>query len=127
MTLSDPDSTHTVEMPLAVVSGMGRYDLRIATEPVLPPLNAPFVLRVTITERTEDEPRLASEGVSLDVSAWMTDHLHGLVVRPSIERTGPGVYTVSNLLLHMEGKWQMYFDITEGPLTERAQIDLVIR
>lgn len=126
-TLSDPNANHVVEMPLAVVSGMETYDLRLSPEPALPPLNAPFTLVVTITERDPGSPELVSEDVRLSVDGWMPDHLHGFVIRPSVARTGPGQYTVSNMLLHMEGKWQIFFDITRGAISERAQIDLFIR
>ncbi len=126
-TITEAGANHTVRMPLAVISGMERYDLRLAPEPALPPLNEPFTLRVTITERGSGKPVPAGESVALGVDAWMPEHLHGLTARPSILREGEGVYVVANLLLHMEGKWQMYFDITNGPLTERAQIDMAIQ
>ena len=28
------------------------------------------------------------------------------------------------MLLHMPGRWELYFDVGEGALTERAQIEV---
>ena len=33
-----------------------------------------------------------------------------------------GSYQVDGLLLHMPGYWEVYFDLTTGPVTERAQV-----
>ena len=60
----------------------------------------------------------------LEVDAAMPDHRHGLNARPTVRRDREGGYLVDGLLLHMPGYWEVYFDMTTGPVTERAQLAL---
>jgi hypothetical protein len=38
-----------------------------------------------------------------------------------------GVLVARGMLLHMIGHWELYVDLTRGPLTERAQFDFELR
>ena len=40
--------------------------------------------------------------------------------------TGDGHFTVEGMLFHMVGRWELYLDVTRGPLTERAQFEVVL-
>lgn len=55
------------------------------------------------------------------VDAAMPHHGHGMNVRPTIERVRPGAYRANGMLFHMAGRWELFFDVTRGGLTERAQ------
>jgi hypothetical protein len=57
----------------------------------------------------------------LEVDAAMPDHRHGLNARPQVSGNARDGFQVEGLLLHMPGYWEIYFDLTEGPVTERAQ------
>ena len=54
----------------------------------------------------------------------MPEHGHGMNRVPRIEAKGGGRFRAEGLLFHMPGKWELYFDVTRGALTERAQADV---
>ena len=64
------------------------------------------------------------EGVELSVDAAMPEHGHGMNRVPEVRHAGDGRYVVDGMLLHMPGRWEVYFDVTDGALTERAQIEV---
>jgi hypothetical protein len=39
---------------------------------------------------------------------------------------GPGRFEVAGMLLHMPGRWEIHFDVTDGLVTERAQLDFIL-
>jgi hypothetical protein len=100
-----------------IESNGGRWRVLVA-----PPLGTcvggePCSLEVSVETRDgEPPPRL-----ELSVDAAMPDHRHGLVARPAVTRLGESRWRVDGLLLHMPGYWEVYFDLTEGAMTERAQ------
>ena len=51
----------------------------------------------------------------------MPHHNHGMNHVPLIERTGPGRWHVEDMLFHMPGYWELYFDVKEQGVTHRAQ------
>ncbi|MBX3373429.1 MAG: hypothetical protein KF817_06315 [Phycisphaeraceae bacterium] len=106
-----------------IVSNGGGWIVVFTPDPDPIPLNTPFSLAVQVSRSGEDA---GDEGISLQVDARMPEHRHGMVVRPAIERLGPGVFRVDGMLLHMPGYWELTFDIASGTRVERAQIALVI-
>lgn len=58
---------------------------------------------------------------TLAVDAAMPHHGHGMNMRPKVESIGPGRYRASGLLFHMDGRWELAFDLSMAGLTERAQ------
>ena len=79
------------------------------------------------------EIRLASEkaGPPLDLStqqiaigARMPEHQHGMLQTTEITRLAPGHYRIEGLRFHMLGYWQLHLDISQPPITERAQFDI---
>ena len=58
--------------------------------------------------------------------AAMPHHNHGMNHVPLIERTGPGRWHVEDMLFHMPGYWELYFDIQDQGITHRAQEPLEI-
>ena len=45
---------------------------------------------------------------------------------PNVRLNDDGTFAVSEMLFHMPGFWELYFDITEGAVTERAQDEIDI-
>ena len=39
---------------------------------------------------------------------------------------GEGQFRAEGMLFHMEGRWELYFDITDGPMTERGQAEVFL-
>jgi hypothetical protein len=105
-----------------VASNAGNFLVRFRPAPAPVPENEPFGLEVWVLE-PGPEPRLAA-GVELAVDAGMPEHGHGMNREPKVKRLGPGHFAVTGMLFHMPGDWELYFDITRGALTERAQVGL---
>lgn len=71
-----------------------------------------------------ESPDVPRTDVQLAVDAAMPEHGHGMNRVPKIAAKGGGRFHAEGLLFHMPGKWELYFDVTRGPLTERAQTDV---
>jgi hypothetical protein len=92
--------------------------LRYATTPDPIPWGEPFALQVWLPGKGPD--------AALAVDAAMPEHGHGMNRVPLVTGDGQGGYAVEGLLFHMPGRWELYFDVTEGAVTERAQIEVVL-
>lgn len=107
----------------AACSNGGRYRVSVrAPDPY--PMNQLFGLEVTVEEGC-DPPRrpLAAR---LRVDAAMPDHRHGMNTDAVVTPQGGGRFRAQGLLLHMPGRWEMYFDVTDQGVTERAQLDFIL-
>ena len=107
-----------------VASNAGAWLVRYSTEPAEIPLGVPFdvELEVRAAPGREVEGRDSTAELELSFDARMPEHRHGMRVRPTIERTGDGRFRVRGARLHMPGSWELHFDLTEGAITERAQV-----
>lgn len=105
-----------------VTSNAGGYTVWYALHPSPAPLNEPFELSVRIVSLTPEEPD--DPPTELEVEGYMPDHLHGMTRRPLIRPLPDAGFEVSGMLFHMPGHWELYFDMTRGAVTERAQIDI---
>jgi hypothetical protein len=104
-------------------SNAGRYRVTV-TSPAAFPTNELFALAATIEEGC-DPPRRPATG-SLRVDAAMPEHRHGMNTEPVVTPRGGGRFDAQGLLLHMPGRWEIYFDVTERGVTERAQLDFIL-
>jgi sugar lactone lactonase YvrE len=105
-------------------SNGGRYHVRVrAPEPF--PTNEMFALTAEVEEGC-DAPRRPAQRAHLRVDGGMPAHRHGMNTEPVVTPLGGGRYEVKGLLLHMLGYWELYFDVTDAGVTERAQIDVVL-
>lgn len=105
-------------------SNGGRYLVRYSTDPSQPPLNDYFTIRAVVCEA--DHPERPAPGVTLRVDAGMPEHQHGMNTQPIVRPGKDGVFNVEGMLFHMSGRWELYFDITAGGLTERAQVPILL-
>ena len=96
----------------------------------------------TIAYRTSPAPIKVGEHFALDltvcpvgkapaprhvrVDASMPEHRHGMNYRPTVVAKGAGRYRAEGLLFHMDGRWQIAFDVVTGNATERitSAVDL---
>ena len=56
----------------------------------------------------------------------MPEHRHSMNTDAVVTPLGNGRFGVAGLLLHMPGRWEMLFDVTDGGVTERAQLDFIL-
>lgn len=103
----------------SLTSSEGNYIVAYTTDPAPLPLNEPFSINVTV--RSAQQPSRPVENISLDVDGRMPHHRHGMNRQPRIVDHGDGTYLIEGMLFHMPGRWELYFDITRGGITERAQ------
>ena len=59
---------------------------------------------------------------SLEVTAWMPDHGHGMNQEPTVTANGDGSFVAAGMLLHMTGAWDVYADVTVAGETESATL-----
>jgi hypothetical protein len=104
----------------SIASNDGSYRVAYRTEPAEIPLNEPFTVHTAVFDAANGAP----VEVTLDVDARMPAHRHGMVRAPAQVRNDDGTFTTTGMLFHMPGDWQLYFDVTRGGVTERAQTDI---
>lgn len=104
-------------------SNGGRYLVRVrAPQPF--PTNELFGMTVEVDEGCSGPRRPAA--AQLRVDGGMPSHRHGMNTEPVVTPLGAGRFDVKGLLLHMLGRWELYFDVTDAGVTERAQLDVVL-
>jgi hypothetical protein len=105
-----------------VEGSTGLFVVRYLARPAAIPMNEDFALRACIFDARERERPL--DDVELVVDAGMPEHKHGMVRVPRIERHDDGSFEIRGMLFHMPGRWELYFDVVRGALTERAQVSV---
>jgi hypothetical protein len=113
---SEEDYVTTVG-PLDLISNDGTNRVRWSHPDGELEFGERFKMTVDV-ERTDGEPMLAS----LAIDSRMPEHSHGMKREPRIVELAPGRFEVSGMLFHMPGYWEIYFDLTRGAVTERAQV-----
>lgn len=98
-------------------SSQGTYAIRYQPIPSNIPLNESFALEIWITQ----DGKPLGDDVTLSVDARMPHHRHGMVRQPQLTRLGAGHYRVTEMLFHMPGRWELYFDLTAHGMTERTR------
>lgn len=109
---------------MRIESNGGSYVVHVAPAPSALPDNESFELRVWIASSAR--PHELAPDVRLAVDASMPEHGHGMNRTPKIARAQSGEFVVQGMLFHMTGRWELYFDVTSGALTERAQADVIL-
>jgi YtkA-like protein len=106
-----------------IASNAGTYRVlwRATPEPI--PQSQNFALDLWVFPAAASEPPLTDLTVSVD--AGMPEHGHGMNQVPVVTPLA-GRFHVEGMRFHMPGRWEMYFDITRGALTERAQVEVML-
>ncbi|MAB83521.1 MAG: hypothetical protein CMJ24_08820 [Phycisphaerae bacterium] len=92
------------------------YDVSWSSAPTPIPVNEFFTLDIEVRH----DGKLMTDG-NLAVDAAMPHHNHGMNHVPDIQRTGPGRWHVRDMLFHMPGYWELYFDIEQEGVVHRSQ------
>jgi hypothetical protein len=109
---------------IELVSMDDTYRLTVSAEPTRVETNRLFELHVTIADA--DGTPIGAPAVTLSVDAAMPHHEHGLNTTPRVSASGDG-FVAEGLIFHMPGKWEVYFDIEDRGIIERAILELVVR
>ena len=108
--------------PREVRSNAGRYTVTFTPSPDPIPMNQQFDLSFRVAPRQGSK-----EPTKVEVDARMPAHGHGMNRVPKITRQPDGAFKAEGMLFHMPGHWELYFDVTEGGTTERAQVDVHLK
>lgn len=103
----------------AVASNAGTYRVVYHSLPTPIPRGEVYALEVWVFDGADATHPLTD--VVLTVDAAMPEHQHGMNRRPVVHARAGGGFQVEGLLFHMPGRWELYFDVTRGAITERAQ------
>ena len=106
-----------------VVSNGGTYSVSFETTPAAIPMNEPF----TVVFRVSPKSGGAPGEPKVEIDARMPAHGHGMNRVPKVTRLADGTVKAEGLLFHMPGHWELYVDITQGGVTERAQFDVHLK
>jgi YtkA-like len=105
------------------VSTAGSFVAYVPTpDPI--PLNELFTLTVRVSDPGDRTQPITDAVVT--ASAWMPAHNHGTALQPRVESHGDGTATVSGLLLHMAGHWELRLGIARKGQMERVTFDVWI-
>ncbi len=113
----EADSTTWSEL----TSNDGTYLVRWRSEPALVEFGDRFKIEVE-ARRADGEPLQAT----LALDARMPEHGHGMNREPLVKSLEGGHFEGDNMLFHMPGYWEIYFDLTRGAITERTQVPVDI-
>jgi hypothetical protein len=102
-------------------SNGGRYAVELETRPSSIEVNQPFDVTVIVTPKSG-----TSKDLEILVDARMPAHFHGMNRVAKLSRSGT-TWKAEGLVFHMAGHWELYVDITEGGVTERAQLDVDLK
>ena len=105
-------------------SNGGRYTVTFEPSRTPIPMNESFDLQFTVAPNAKAGK---TDDLSVQVDARMPAHGHGMNRAPKLTRQVDGSFKAEGLLFHMPGHWELYFDISEGGRTERAQVDVDLK
>jgi hypothetical protein len=110
-------------LAVTAVSDNGTFQLTLQPATVPVPVNELFELQVTVAVLRELHD---ANPVWLDLQTEMPGHGHGMNTRARVEPLGDGRFVVRGLLLHMQGQWQLTFDVAKGRTHETAIVRFVL-
>ena len=122
---ADPGSKASLSR--TVDSNGGSYTVKFQTHPELVPLNLPFDVRFSVECKGPSRMSPGAGAPEVEVDARMPAHFHGMNRVPKVTQQADGIFVAEGLLFHMPGHWELYFDITQGGKTERAQVDVELK
>ena len=66
----------------------------------------------------------AVENAEISVHGGMPAHKHGLPTEPVVTEIGTGDYLVEGIKFSMNGKWELWFNIRAGEITEKVKFNV---
>jgi hypothetical protein len=102
----------------------GRWWVRWETGPQGLPELEPFSLLVEVRESPEGAA--APQRVVVTADAAMPHHGHGMNLVPRTTQRGAGRFEIEGMLFHMGGRWELFIDVEQGGVLERAQWTLEV-
>lgn len=117
VTITGRDEDPSLGVPNAL-SNAGRYRVALTSVGEIF-VGHPFEMAVSVEQTEGGTPALRRMRITPD--AYMPQHFHGMNVVPLARRTGEGEYTVEGMAFHMNGLWEVYIDVTDLGVAERAQ------
>jgi len=64
------------------------------------------------------------EKAEISVYGGMPAHKHGLPTEPVVSEIGDGDYLVEGVKFNMGGKWQLWFKVRAGDVTDEVKFDI---
>ena len=117
----DQETVVIEKLPTTVATASGNYAIDYSFSPDPIPKNEHFSMQLVVTRK--DGGNLP-EDFSILVDADMPAHGHGINTAPEIKILPSGTYQVDGLLFHMGGQWELYIDVMEGGIPDRATIPI---
>mgnify|MGYP004228368383 CR=1 FL=1 len=112
----ETEDTRTEPSPRREASTQsGAYQVQYQPIPDPIPLNQHFALEVSIAGHEG-----GNSGLRIEVDADMPAHGHGINTTPTIQDNEDGTFRVEGILFHMKGDWELYVDVLNGPVRDRA-------
>ena len=112
-------STQTIPFPLESDTVTGAFQVSCTFNPSPIPRNEHVSMIMNLHRL--DGSAMPSELI-IKVDADMPSHGHGMNTEPEIKQLSDGKYEVTGLLFHMGGHWELYVDVVEDGLPDRATI-----
>lgn len=111
------------ETAMAMTDG-GSFHVKYTLDPSTITVSEPFDMTFTISAADAMDTPLTDATATADAN--MPAHGHGMNVEPTATDNGDGTTTVSGMVFHMPGHWEVVVDVTEGDTTEQAIFDIVL-
>ncbi len=110
------------DLPGGRIVETASYRLAYRTQPPKIAIGRHFTMEVVVCAKA------GSAAVeALGVDAFMPEHRHGMNYQPAAQAQGGGRYRIEGLMLHMPGRWDLYFDVQAGGRRERLTDANVLR
>ncbi len=114
-------AAEAVEQARGAPTDAGGFYVEYVSKPSPIPLNEIVTLEVRTFESDRSTP---AAGAVVTASAFMPAHGHGTTIQPRVASRPDGSATVTGLLLHMPGHWELRFGVARGGRMERVKFDV---
>lgn len=111
------------ESNMAMTDG-GSFHVMYTLDPSTIVVSEPFDMTFSISAAGDTDTLLTDASATADAN--MPAHEHGMNVEPTATDNGDGTTTVSGMVFHMPGHWEVVVDVTQGDTTEQAIFDIVL-
>lgn len=103
-----------------ITSPAGTLHFDVRTAPSQPPARGAITLLLTVTDAAGN----GVDGLDLTVVPWMPAMGHGASITPSVTPRGGGDYAVNDLVLVMQGTWELRVTSAMNATTTVIPIDV---